>query len=84
MKTVGFYVAVLSSVKEISGRIGRYPGCRMLHRDDIGKNEERGYARAERAASGRSKAGVDDSGRHVFTRLHFCNVGPSRDSRVYL
>jgi alpha-L-arabinofuranosidase len=42
MKTVGFYVAVLSSVKEISGRIVRYPGCRMLHRDDIGNDEGNG------------------------------------------
>ena len=67
MKTVGFYVAVLSSVKEISGRIGRYRGCRMLHRDDIGNDEERDYARAQRAASGRPKAGVNDSGGHILT-----------------
>jgi hypothetical protein len=67
MKTVGFYVAVLSSVKEISARIGRYRGCGMLHRDDIGKDEGTGFARAKSAASGRSEAGVDDSGGHVFT-----------------
>jgi len=66
MKTVGFYVAVLSSVKEISGRIGPYPGRGMLHRDDIGKDAGTGYARATCAAAGRPKAGVDHSGRPVF------------------
>jgi hypothetical protein len=39
----------------------------MLHRDDIGEDEGTGYARAKRAASGRSKAAADDSGRRVFT-----------------
>jgi hypothetical protein len=52
MKTVGFYVAVLSSVKEISGRIGRYRGCGMLRCDDISKDAGTGYARATRAALG--------------------------------
>ena len=52
MKTVGFYVAVLSSVKEISGRIGPYPGRGMLHCDDISKDAGTGYARATRAALG--------------------------------
>jgi hypothetical protein len=48
MKTVGFYVAAVSSVKEISSALGRYPGHQILHRNDMRNDMTMPLARAKK------------------------------------
>jgi hypothetical protein len=61
MKTVGFYVAALSSVKAISGRCGRYAGCEILHRDDMREGGANARTRARKEIKRRTEASKNDS-----------------------